>query len=66
MPALEKGFLLSHHSFDQDKKAHIQFWALGEQGPLLLNIAQEKTLFFIKRSDKGALQKALIRLPHHV
>ena len=66
LPQLKSGFLLSQHSFDINKQAHIQLWACTDDGPVLLNIAEQKPLFFVKNTDLAALQSLLLRLPHKV
>ena len=66
MPQLKSGFLLSHHSFDVNQHAHIQLWAYTDDGPALLNITEQKPVFFVKNTELEALQRLFLRLPHKV
>jgi DNA polymerase II len=45
-----QGFLLTHEYRDQDRKAQIRLYGVGEEGPFLIIVDNQKPLFFIPRS----------------
>ncbi|MDC7220091.1 MAG: DNA polymerase II [Spirochaetales bacterium] len=44
-----KGFLLTHEYRDQNGKAQIRLYGVGEEGPFLIIIDNQRPLFFVKR-----------------
>jgi DNA polymerase-2 len=46
-----KGFILTHDHRDRAGHCEIYFYGLGEEGPFLLIIDNQKPLFFIKRTS---------------
>ena len=46
-----KGFLLTHEYRDQGGQVHIHLHGIGEDGPFLIIVDNQKPLFFIKRQS---------------
>ncbi len=56
---LQHGFLLTRHSEDTADGSLISYWLATHDGPVKLQIKQEKALFFIKQSDKPQAEALL-------
>ncbi|MDC7222170.1 MAG: DNA polymerase II [Spirochaetales bacterium] len=46
-----KGFLLTHDYRDQGNQAQIRLYGVGEEGPFLIVVDNQRPLFFIKRQS---------------
>ncbi len=54
-----EGFILTRHWVDRDNGIELQFWLATDSGPVLVTVADQEAVFFIRQTDRARLQPIL-------